>query len=219
MITDLVKSENPLIKTLVNSQSRYFACDQFRPLKKDGKRLCAWCRTNEIPSKHHAAKYCSDECRKSIYIFCYPSGDDALMFHLQRQNHKCDICAYDWAPVLADYRHIRKKRLEDSIKREISFMERCFSNRTPKQQKNRREYIDRLKWELDNINELPLHHFYDGAKVHEIRPEIDHIIPISLGGTALGVDNHHVICHICHTGKTANDMAELRKGRQQAPSL
>lgn len=39
----------------------------------------------------------------------------------------------------------------------------------------------------------------------EFRPEVDHIIPISKGGTALGLDNHQAICYTCHKVKTKVD--------------
>jgi hypothetical protein len=46
----------------------------------------------------------------------------------------------------------------------------------------------------------------------EIRPEVDHIIPVGLGGTVLGLDNHQILCAICHKNKTKIDISEVRKG-------
>jgi len=42
----------------------------------------------------------------------------------------------------------------------------------------------------------------------EIRPEVDHILAISLGGTALGLENHQVLCAKCHKEKTKKDIKE-----------
>ena len=35
--------------------------------------------------------------------------------------------------------------------------------------------------------------------------EVDHIIPISKGGTALGSENHQLICYPCHKIKTSKE--------------
>lgn len=41
-----------------------------------------------------------------------------------------------------------------------------------------------------------------------IRPEIDHVVPISLGGVSLGLENHQILCSQCHKVKTKNDTKE-----------
>lgn len=41
-----------------------------------------------------------------------------------------------------------------------------------------------------------------------IRPEVDHILAISLGGTALGLENHQILCAGCHKEKTKKDIKE-----------
>lgn len=45
------------------------------------------------------------------------------------------------------------------------------------------------------------------------KPEVDHIIPISKGGQSLGLDNHQVLCYICHKIKTKIDNSGSRKKR------
>lgn len=42
----------------------------------------------------------------------------------------------------------------------------------------------------------------------DIRPEVDHVLAISLGGTALGLENHQVLCAKCHKVKTKSDIKE-----------
>lgn len=42
----------------------------------------------------------------------------------------------------------------------------------------------------------------------EIRPEVDHVLAIVLGGTALGLENHQVLCAKCHKPKTKKDIQE-----------
>lgn len=41
-----------------------------------------------------------------------------------------------------------------------------------------------------------------------IRPEVDHILAIVLGGTALGLENHQILCAKCHKTKTKSDIKE-----------
>lgn len=42
----------------------------------------------------------------------------------------------------------------------------------------------------------------------KLKPEVDHIVPIYKGGTALGLDNHQCICYSCHKGKTSKDLSK-----------
>ncbi|NJO48188.1 MAG: HNH endonuclease [Leptolyngbyaceae cyanobacterium RM2_2_4] len=42
----------------------------------------------------------------------------------------------------------------------------------------------------------------------EIRPEVDHVLAIVLGGTALGLENHQILCAKCHKTKTKSDIKE-----------
>lgn len=60
---------------------------------------------------------------------------------------------------------------------------------------------------------------FRGLVPYEIRPEVDHILAISLGGVALGLDNHQVLCMKCHKAKTKIDAGErartgMLKGRE-----
>lgn len=45
----------------------------------------------------------------------------------------------------------------------------------------------------------------------ERKPEVDHIVPISKGGTSLGNENHQVICFTCHKAKSKLDNSGPRK--------
>ena len=42
-------------------------------------------------------------------------------------------------------------------------------------------------------------------------PEVDHIVPIALGGLGLGQDNHQVLCKMCHKEKTKVDHKKIRE--------
>jgi 5-methylcytosine-specific restriction enzyme A len=44
--------------------------------------------------------------------------------------------------------------------------------------------------------------------------EVDHILPCALGGEAT-VANGRLLCRVCHTAKTANDIRRVRKADRQ----
>jgi len=43
--------------------------------------------------------------------------------------------------------------------------------------------------------------------------EIDHIIPVRLGGEPLEIENLQALCHLCHQRKTSNE-ANAEKGKK-----
>lgn len=49
----------------------------------------------------------------------------------------------------------------------------------------------------------------------ENAPEVDHIIPISKGGASLGLENHQVLCKLCHKSKTKVDNSGPRRKRNE----
>lgn len=46
----------------------------------------------------------------------------------------------------------------------------------------------------------------------DVRHEIDHIVPLEAGGSALGLGNLQTLCKACHAEKTASE-AGLRAGK------
>lgn len=46
-------------------------------------------------------------------------------------------------------------------------------------------------------------------------PEVDHVVPISKGGEALGLDNHQAICYTCHKVKTKVDNSGPRRKKDE----
>lgn len=44
----------------------------------------------------------------------------------------------------------------------------------------------------------------------ERKPEVDHVVPISKGGTSLGLGNHRCLCYSCHKAKTKIDNSGKR---------
>lgn len=78
------------------------------------------------------------------------------------------------------------------------------------------EYYDLAVSKKSKFYEKELHSF-DVERVmrrmkrlipREVRPEIDHVLAITLGGTALGLENHQILCAKCHKDKTKVDIKE-----------
>jgi len=53
----------------------------------------------------------------------------------------------------------------------------------------------------------------------KVKPEIDHIHPVSKGGTALGLDNHQAICYTCHKAKTSVDNSGPKTSPQTSTNI
>lgn len=70
----------------------------------------------------------------------------------------------------------------------------------------------RYKGNAYDLNNLPWYMFkrLKERVAKERKPEVDHIIPISKGGTSLGLDNHQAICYTCHKSKTKIDNSGKR---------
>lgn len=47
------------------------------------------------------------------------------------------------------------------------------------------------------------------------RPEVDHTVPIALGGDSIGFDNHQVLCRLCHKHKTKQDIKAIAKFKRE----
>lgn len=52
------------------------------------------------------------------------------------------------------------------------------------------------------------------AKLKTGEGEVDHILPVALGGESI-IENARLLCKVCHTGKTANDVGRIRKADRQ----
>jgi 5-methylcytosine-specific restriction endonuclease McrA len=56
----------------------------------------------------------------------------------------------------------------------------------------------------------------NGPDGEESRPEVDHIVPLALGGDLVAPSNIQVLCRTCHKKKTALDAVAIADARQRA---
>jgi hypothetical protein len=124
-------------------------------------------------------KWCSEDCVNYALAWARPQCEEALHVLLVKQEFHCLLCHYDYWPY---------------VEKALQHLNR---NRT------------RVKPSLvkTKISRLLMRNFRQ-VLPREFRAEVDHILAISLGGTALGLENHRVLCSKCHKGKTKSDIRE-----------
>lgn len=188
MIDDLVPCGNPVVAKLISTVERGVSCNTFTPIVMGGVKYCAWCGKQALAPGRR--KYCSDACRESCNLFCFPQTDEGLKFLLRRQECKCATCGYSWELELENAR----ERCLLEVYRRTWITEETRRNR------------------MEEIRQEPVIEFVAYMKKVlpvRIRPEVDHIIPVALGGTTLGFENLQALCHTCHKKKTVIDVKQM----------
>lgn len=132
-------------------------------------------------------KYCNDICRDNCYAFCNPQKEHGLEYHLQTQDFKCADCQYDYKPHMDEITKRYAKRNLYFYKSDGAAAPFFFG------------------WLKDRMASI------DWNK----RPEVDHKVPIALGGDPVGFDNHQVLCYECHKNKTKVDVSDIAKARKE----
>lgn len=184
----VIECGNPLCDDLKKTEKRSISASDIKVIKKDGWRWCAWCGKERVAGNR---KYCSEECRDNCYAFSWPQSEWGLEYHLQKQDFKCADCGFDWRELL-------DSMIEEYGRRNIvaynedgkasSYMFKIFKGRC------------------------------ENKYGKERKPEVDHIVPIKLGGEAVGFDNHQILCHTCHKNKTKIDVSNIAKARRDGKS-
>lgn len=178
-----VECKNPKVTELKKGDHRrHINASSFKKIIKDGLKYCAWCGDNRISGNR---KYCNDACRDNCYAFIHPQKEYGLEYHLQSQDFKCADCKFD-------YRQTMDKMDKAYNKRNLVGWDENKEGANP-------WYFGRLKYRVEI-------EFGKNKK-----PEVDHIVPIALGGDVVGFDNHQVLCYDCHKNKTKIDISEIAK--------
>lgn len=184
---------NPKISELSKSyRERSFNLTNLAPIKvgelgQKMTRFCAWCAEGKLT--HGNQKYCSNDCSQSAMAWAYPQKEDALGMLLKAQDFKCNLCQFDYAPLLT------------AIHNELQSKYRYY--RLDERDGLKGDFREAVNWVL--IKRLKARASKDQ------RPEVDHIIPIYKGGQSLGLENHQAICGHCHRKKTSVDLSGKRK--------
>ncbi len=94
-------TKNPKIEEVTKSfkdRALQLSCYPVKP-EPDGRRLCLWCGEVELIGSK-LKKYCSPECSEAIFTWAQPQKENGLHALLVRQDWKCNICAFDYKPMI-----------------------------------------------------------------------------------------------------------------------
>ncbi len=187
LILKKVECKNPNVTELKKGDNRrHINASSFKKIERNGLKYCAWCGDNEVKGNR---KYCNDACRDNCYAFIQPQKEYGLEYHLQTQDFKCADCKFDYRQTMD--------------KMDAAYKKRNITGWCDKRLAANPWYFKRLKNLVNNE--------FGKSK----KPEVDHIVPIALGGDVVGFDNHQVLCHECHKGKTKLDISAIAKMRRE----
>lgn len=130
------KSGNPKVEELTKShKERSVPLDCLSAIKIEGEaklKKCAWCAETTFTRGNQ--KYCSDACSGSATAWAYPQKEYGLNALLARQEYKCNVCQFDYMPLInevTDYMRKRNWKVPD-LQNEFSwYMIKLLKNKTP----------------------------------------------------------------------------------------
>ena len=76
------------VKT-VRPTKRGLALSSFSCPRSGDKKFCKWCHEHEAVGRRF---YCSEHCKESALIYCFPQNYFSKKYHLAKQGMKCAIC-------------------------------------------------------------------------------------------------------------------------------
>lgn len=220
-LKDYVLPGNPIVKQLLGLKDRYTNLSQFKIKVENNVRYCAWCYSSPITNKHHNAKYCSSNCQSSALIWTNPQSDFSFQVLLERQEYLCACgCNFNYLPSIELAYKIRiaeNNWYDQKIK--TSFNSYHLEREAKK--KFIEEEVKRLNFNIDKLDNVDCYRIKDNFfferngfnnQIEEQnKPEVDHIIPVALGGETLGIDNLQILTTKCHSLKTKIDITNIRK--------
>jgi hypothetical protein len=219
MINSPVDCGNPELAQFIKSSTRSVSKDWLGPIKRDGKMFCAWCNKKELTKKR--SKYCSHECLETSSAYCYPQTNSQSFFFLfQKQNKQCADCKFDYGPTLEALKKDRLKFFKIRIKNKIEKMKTMNISEAAVFKKAIEKEIQKFKagllapYPFDAYTPKKIRKHHRKSKDHR-QPEVDHIVPIGAGGSALGFENLQLLCFKCHKTKTSRDMVHIRALKKQ----
>ncbi len=221
MINSPVDCGNPQLTNITNSSGRSVSKNWLRPIRRDGKKFCAWCNQKELGK--FRSKYCSIDCLETSSAYCYPqSNPQSFFFLFKRQHNQCADCKFDYSSTLETLKKDKLSNTKKRIARKIESLKEMPVDQALKLKKSIQSEIRKFKknilaqylFDLQTPKKIRRHH----RKLKDQRePEVDHLVPIGAGGSALGFDNLQLLCFKCHKTKTSRDLAHIRAMKRQNP--
>lgn len=213
MINTPVECGNPHLTHITSSAGRSVSKDWLRPIRREGKIFCAWCNQKEL--KKFRSKYCSPDCLETSSAYCYPqSNSQSFFFLFKRQHHQCATCKFDYSSTLEALKQEKLLQTKKRILRKIDALKEMPLEQALKSKKYIKSEISKFKktvrseflFDMHTPKKIRRHH----RKLKDQRePEVDHLVPIGAGGSALGFENLQLLCFKCHKTKTSKDLTHI----------
>jgi hypothetical protein len=121
-------------------------------------------------------KWCSSKCSDQAMAWGYPQSEHGLHVLLARQYFACAGCNFSYMPY---------------IEKAAVYLNRNHPTVD----------LSKLYTEISFI----LMKCFKQRVSRENAPEVDHVVPISKGGIAIGLENKQILCYTCHKAKTKID--------------
>lgn len=151
------------------------------------EKKCRWCGLDVHRLSPKRRTFCSDEC---VHEFSLRSSSSYMRQYIaKRDKYKCQICGLDCKGFL--------RHLHQWVKEKMAGI--AYSEWSKRRKEFETEYFAQHGMEWVNTNNRST--FYD----------IDHVVPVILGGGQCGEDNLRTVCLSCHRKETAKLRKAMKK--------
>jgi len=194
--------------------SRTFTLHYPKEKGPNGRRLCRWCG-EEVPTSRHY--WCSQECVQEFYIASGSSGW-VIPNVYERDRGVCALCGLDTDQIQRIIERIVQRRYRGRWREHYWTQTEEQSQQRFARDKRLKERNERILRRLYEKYPWAFHRYGTPLSLNPLTRslwEADHIVPVSEGGGACGLDNYRTLCLPCHKAETKLLKTRLAKNKQK----